>query len=304
MDHGIHPLHRGCQRLAVEYLPTTISPSVPSTGTTSRKRIAWCPIKSTPSPMRPTLPAAPVINTLHPPPSRRHDRRPGKPIAVRGFSSRNSLPGCLESGGTRPAHRGGGSRSGAKTAYQRGGGQSGRRRACSPAPFHGREELGPRVRKGKAGRLGRKGGACPAGSRGKDAQTPDHGPSGRPEACPGEHPAAFRKAIAINRLHPSWMCGARATVTSVVIPDERVDRTTDGTGPRADLLLAELRQLDAGSGSRRSMLGEQIPTFPEGDCRNRAPPSLSHGDQGAAGPHRGAGVGHAQGSWRWAHGDH
>ena len=42
----------------------------------------------------------------------------------------------------------------------------------------------------------------------------------------------------------------------VVIHDETVDRTTDGTGRVADLTLAQIRALDAGN-------GEQVPTFSE-----------------------------------------
>ncbi|MFF3912006.1 glycerophosphodiester phosphodiesterase [Streptomyces sp. NPDC001852] len=42
----------------------------------------------------------------------------------------------------------------------------------------------------------------------------------------------------------------------VVMHDEEVDRTTDGTGPIADKTLAELRALDAGR-------GERVPVFEE-----------------------------------------
>ncbi|MFJ5266105.1 glycerophosphodiester phosphodiesterase [Streptomyces sp. NPDC088387] len=42
----------------------------------------------------------------------------------------------------------------------------------------------------------------------------------------------------------------------VVLHDEDVDRTTDGTGPVAEMTLAELRALDAGR-------GERIPVFEE-----------------------------------------
>ncbi|BCJ32506.1 glycerophosphoryl diester phosphodiesterase [Actinocatenispora thailandica] len=42
----------------------------------------------------------------------------------------------------------------------------------------------------------------------------------------------------------------------VVVHDATVDRTTDGTGPVADLTLAQLRSLDAGD-------GERIPTYAE-----------------------------------------
>ncbi|UUS29887.1 MULTISPECIES: glycerophosphodiester phosphodiesterase [Streptomyces] len=44
----------------------------------------------------------------------------------------------------------------------------------------------------------------------------------------------------------------------VVMHDAEVDRTTDGTGPVADLTLAELRGLDAGRGERVPVLDEVL----------------------------------------------
>ena len=49
----------------------------------------------------------------------------------------------------------------------------------------------------------------------------------------------------------------------VVIHDDTVDRTTDGTGLVRDLSLVELRALDAGSWLRPKFRGERIPTLSE-----------------------------------------
>jgi glycerophosphoryl diester phosphodiesterase len=49
----------------------------------------------------------------------------------------------------------------------------------------------------------------------------------------------------------------------VVIHDQTVDRTTDGTGKVRELTLAELRQLDAGAYFDIAFHGERIPTLEE-----------------------------------------
>jgi glycerophosphoryl diester phosphodiesterase len=49
----------------------------------------------------------------------------------------------------------------------------------------------------------------------------------------------------------------------VLIHDETVDRTTDGTGRVPELTLAELRRLDAGVRFSGSLAGERIPTLGE-----------------------------------------
>jgi glycerophosphoryl diester phosphodiesterase len=49
----------------------------------------------------------------------------------------------------------------------------------------------------------------------------------------------------------------------VCIHDSTVDRTTDGTGKVAELTLAEIRRLDAGSWFDRKFAGEKVPTVDE-----------------------------------------
>jgi glycerophosphoryl diester phosphodiesterase len=49
----------------------------------------------------------------------------------------------------------------------------------------------------------------------------------------------------------------------VVIHDDTVDRTTDGSGAVSELTLEELRALDAGSWKSPSFAGETIPTLDE-----------------------------------------
>jgi glycerophosphoryl diester phosphodiesterase len=49
----------------------------------------------------------------------------------------------------------------------------------------------------------------------------------------------------------------------VVIHDETLDRTTNGTGPVSDATLEELQRLDAGSWFAPEFAGEKIPTLGE-----------------------------------------
>src|SRR6478752_234493 len=49
----------------------------------------------------------------------------------------------------------------------------------------------------------------------------------------------------------------------VCIHDDTVDRTTDGTGRVAELTLAEIRQLDAGSWFDPMFAGQKVPTVEE-----------------------------------------
>lgn len=78
--------------------------------------------------------------------------------------------------------------------------------------------------------------------------------------CAGIEPEntlrAFRRAIELGC--DMVECDVQLTRDGhlAIIHDERVDRTTNGSGPVADFILAELRALDAGQ-------GEQIPTLPE-----------------------------------------
>ncbi|MHB8996137.1 MAG: glycerophosphodiester phosphodiesterase [Armatimonadota bacterium] len=49
----------------------------------------------------------------------------------------------------------------------------------------------------------------------------------------------------------------------IVLHDEKVDRTTNGTGKTTDLLFDEVRALDAGSWKAAEFTGTRIPTFRE-----------------------------------------
>ena len=49
----------------------------------------------------------------------------------------------------------------------------------------------------------------------------------------------------------------------VVIHDETVDRTTNGTGPVSSFTFEEIRKLDAGSRFSPDFAGEKIPTLRE-----------------------------------------
>ena len=63
---------------------------------------------------------------------------------------------------------------------------------------------------------------------------------------------------------PVWVDGVEADVrltaddVPVLMHDETVDRTTDGTGPIADLTLAEVKRLDAGGGTRVPTLADYL----------------------------------------------
>ncbi len=79
---------------------------------------------------------------------------------------------------------------------------------------------------------------------------------GGPATAPENTRAAFRNAIelGVDRLELDVHMTKGGGL--VVIHDETIDRTTNGTGRVADMTLADLRALDAGS-------GEKIPTFKE-----------------------------------------
>ena len=83
------------------------------------------------------------------------------------------------------------------------------------------------------------------------------------KAAPENTLAAYRKAI---ELRPDFMeCDVRRTKDGqlIVIHDKTVDRTTNGKGLVADMTMAELRQLDAGSWVGPEFAGEKLPTFEE-----------------------------------------
>jgi glycerophosphoryl diester phosphodiesterase len=74
---------------------------------------------------------------------------------------------------------------------------------------------------------------------------------------------AFREAV---RLGVAMIeMDARLTADSqlVILHDQTVDRTTDGTGRLGDLTLAEVKRLDAGSWKSPAFAGTRIPTLEE-----------------------------------------
>lgn len=79
--------------------------------------------------------------------------------------------------------------------------------------------------------------------------------------CPENTLAGFARAVELGvdgvelDVH---MAGSEV----VVIHDERVDRTTDGTGRVSEIGFAELRRLDAGDGQRIPTLGEVLELLP------------------------------------------
>jgi len=77
---------------------------------------------------------------------------------------------------------------------------------------------------------------------------------GGPAAAPENTLAAFRGAIELGVDWLEFDVQMTQDGALVVLHDETVDRTTDGTGAVSDLTLDEIRALDAGD-------GEQVPTF-------------------------------------------
>ncbi len=86
---------------------------------------------------------------------------------------------------------------------------------------------------------------------------------GASELYPENTLAAFRAAIeaGADSIELDVILSEDGTV--VVIHDDSVDRTTDGSGEVADLTLAELKALDAGSWFGPDHAGERIPTLQE-----------------------------------------
>jgi glycerophosphoryl diester phosphodiesterase len=70
--------------------------------------------------------------------------------------------------------------------------------------------------------------------------------------------AAFEAALAAGADWLEFDVRRTADGVLVVLHDETVDRTTSGTGPIADLTLAEVRALDAGGGARIPTVEEVI----------------------------------------------
>jgi glycerophosphoryl diester phosphodiesterase len=75
--------------------------------------------------------------------------------------------------------------------------------------------------------------------------------------------AAFDLALHLGCRHLELDVDVTSDGHIVVMHDDTVDRTTNGTGPVGSQTLAELRALDAGAWFGTQFAGERIPTFVE-----------------------------------------
>jgi glycerophosphoryl diester phosphodiesterase len=75
--------------------------------------------------------------------------------------------------------------------------------------------------------------------------------------------AAFDLALQMGCRHLDLDVDVSRDGQIVVMHDETVDRTTNGTGPVGSQTLAELRALDAGACFGTQFAGEWIPTYAE-----------------------------------------
>jgi glycerophosphoryl diester phosphodiesterase len=100
--------------------------------------------------------------------------------------------------------------------------------------------------------------------------------------------ASFRRAVALGAQAVELDVHRSQDGRLVVIHDETIDRTTDGTGRVADLTLAQLRRYDAGSWKGREFAGERMPTLEE--VAAALPPEILLFVELKAGSHRYPGI--------------
>lgn len=85
--------------------------------------------------------------------------------------------------------------------------------------------------------------------------------------CLDTHPEntlpAFREAIRLGAQMIEFDVQLTKDSALVIMHDETVDRTTNGTGRVSDLTLAEIRRLDAGRKKGEPFAGTPVPTFEE-----------------------------------------
>ena len=86
---------------------------------------------------------------------------------------------------------------------------------------------------------------------------------GASAAAPANTLAAFEKAIELGADGIELDVHLSVDGVSVVIHDATVDATTNGSGRVAEMTLAQLKQLDAGSWFAPTFAGERIPTLEE-----------------------------------------
>jgi glycerophosphoryl diester phosphodiesterase len=86
---------------------------------------------------------------------------------------------------------------------------------------------------------------------------------GASRVAPANTLSAFLKAAELGADGVELDVHLSADGVPVVIHDDTVDATTDGSGWVADMSVAQLKQLDAGSWFDRAFAGERIPTLEE-----------------------------------------
>ncbi len=86
---------------------------------------------------------------------------------------------------------------------------------------------------------------------------------GASAAAPPNTLAAFEKAVELGADGIEFDVHLSADGVPVIIHNFTVDDTTDGSGRVADMTLAQLKQLDAGSYFDPAFAGERIPTLEE-----------------------------------------
>ena len=82
-------------------------------------------------------------------------------------------------------------------------------------------------------------------------------------SCPENTLIAFQKALEIGVDEVELDLHSTRDGHLVVMHDADVDRTTDGTGAIAELTLAEIKALDAGSAFGEKFRNERVPTWEE-----------------------------------------
>lgn len=89
------------------------------------------------------------------------------------------------------------------------------------------------------------------------------GHRGSAVAAPENTLAAFRAAAAMGAAMVEFDVQLTADGHAVVIHDDTLERTTDGTGRVGDTRLDDLRRLDAGGWFEPQFAGERVPTLAE-----------------------------------------
>jgi glycerophosphoryl diester phosphodiesterase len=89
------------------------------------------------------------------------------------------------------------------------------------------------------------------------------GHRGAAASAPENTLAGFARAAAVGAAWVELDVQLSADGVPVVFHDDRVDRVTDGHGRLADMPMADLRRLDAGSWFGRAFAGERVPLLAE-----------------------------------------